>query len=260
MRWLVCLPLLFVPGPCKAWDTTPHRRITKAALDALPARLLNRFGKEAAPLVEIYCMYPDRYVEMASYGFVRNSPGPRTVSEILNYCVRPDGELLHGATGDRDMDFGSLQYLFENIVANSSRNRPDEAAKYAGVLSHFIADSLSPPHAVTPERLLDMKPWWLSAGGVNIHSAIEKSLPEFALSGRAPRMAGAGILPAVQAVLEQCYAGAAQNRKNLPSMVKAACERDEPTLDIYRRQAGVKAAEILADALYAVLRIGEGVR
>ena len=121
MRWLVCLPLLFVPGPCKAWDTTPHRRITKAALDALPARLLNRFGKEAAPLVEIYCMYPDRYVEMASYGFVRNSPGPRTVSEILNYCVRPDGELLHGATGDRDTDLGSLQYLFERIGANSSR-------------------------------------------------------------------------------------------------------------------------------------------
>src|ERR1035437_4742617 len=178
MRWVVCLPWLFVPGPCKAWDTTPHRRITKAALDALPARLLNRFGKEAAPLVEIYCMYPDRYVEMASYGFVRNSPGPRTVSEISNYCVRPDGELLHGATGDRVTDFGSLQYLFENIVANSSRNRPDDAAKYAGVLSHFIADSLSPPHAVTPERLLDMKPWWLSAGGVNIHSAIEKSLPE----------------------------------------------------------------------------------
>jgi hypothetical protein len=259
MRLLVCLPLLFVPGPCKAWDTTPHQRITKAALDTLPARLLNRLGKEAAPLVEIYCMFPDRYVEMARYGFVRNSPGPRTASEIEAYCVRPDGEILHGATGDRDTDLGSLQYLFEHIIASSSRNRPDEAAKYAGVLSHFIADSLSPPHAVTPERLLDMKPWW-AGGDVNIHSAIERSLPEFSLGGRVPRAASVHILTAAEATLEQCYAGGAQNRKNLPSMVKAACERDERTLDIYRRQAGVKAAEILADALYAVLRMGEGVR
>lgn len=260
MRLLLCLPLLFIAAPCRAWDTGPHQRITKAALDALPARLLSRFEKEAAPLIEIYCMYPDRYVEMERFGFVRNSPGPRSASEIRLYCVRPDGEPLHGATGDRDTDLGSLVYLFERIVTSLSERRPGEAAKYAGVLSHFIADSLSPPHAVVPARLRAMAPRSTEARDFNIHSAIERSLPEFTLGKRAPPTATAHLLSAAEATLERCYAGAAQNRKDLPSIVKAAFARDERTLDVCRLRAGMNAAEILADALYAAMGMGGAVR
>jgi len=251
MRLPVCLALLLVPWPSTAWDTAPHQRITKAALDTMPRRFLDRLGTEATPLVEIYCIYPDRYEEMEHFGFVRKSPGPRTVAEIRQYCVRADGRPVHGATGDRDVDTGSLVFLFERILTNLSGNRPAEAAKYAGVLSHFIADSHSPPHAVAPEELLDL------AEGVNVHSAIERSLPEFTLRGRVPHEAGAHILTAAGAILEQLYAGAAQNRKNLPSIVKAACGRDERAMDVYRLRAGTRAAEILADALYTLFHAAE---
>ena len=259
-RLLICLPLLFAAGPCKAWSTPPHQRITKAALDTLPKRLLDRFGTEVAPLVEIYCTFPDRYVEMERFGFVREGPSPRDASEIRPYCVRPDGQPMHGATGDRDMDLGTLVYLFERIVTNFFEKRPSEAARYAGVLSHFIADSLSPPHAATPEELRGLAPRSAEAGDIDIHSAIERSLPEFTLGARVPRMAGAHILTAAEAILKQCYAGAGQNSKDLPSMVKAACARDERTLDVYRLRAGVKATEIFADALYTLSRMGEAPR
>jgi hypothetical protein len=43
-------------------------------------------------------------------------------------------------------------------------------------------------------------------------------------------------------------------------MVKAACARDERTLDVYRLRAGVKAAGIFADALYTLSRMGEAPR
>ncbi|MBZ5620180.1 MAG: hypothetical protein LAQ69_15860 [Acidobacteriia bacterium] len=260
MRMLLCLPLLLVSGPANAWDTTPHQRITKAAIDTLPKRFLTQFGAEIAPLIEIYCLLPDRYVEMQRFGFVRRSPGPRSASEIEVYCIRPDGQAMHGATGVRDTDIGSLVYLFERMVSTFSQNRPGEAARYAGVLSHFIADSLSPPHAVSPEHLLGMAPPSAETGDINIHSAIERSIPEFTLGGREPRRAGAHIVTAAQAILERCYSGAARNRRDLPSMVKAACARDEQTLDVYRLRAGMEAAEIFADALYTVLRIEEGVR
>ena len=258
MRRLIC-SLALVRACCWAWDTPPHQQITKAALNTLPKQFLSRLGAEVKPLIEIYCIYPDRYEEMEHFGFVRKSPGPRTASEIRLYCVRPDGKGIHSATGDRETDTGSLVYLIERILTNLSGNRSGEAARYAGVLSHFIADSFSPPHAVAAEELLDMVPRSARAAKIDIHQAIERSLPEFVLGNRRPRT-GANLLATMNAVLDQCYSGARQNQKDLPSMVKAACARDEQTLDSFRLRAGIQAAETLADALYALLSVGAAAR
>jgi hypothetical protein len=241
VRRLWLIPVLLGIAPCAAWDTVPHQRITKAALDSLAKRLLDRFGAEAAPLVEIYCTYPDRYLEMERYGFVRKSAGPRSPSEIRVYCVRPDGQPIHGASGDRATDLGSLVYLFERILSSFSEKRADQAARYAGVLSHFIADTLSPPHAVSEEELPG-----------ELHSAIERSLPAFTLGGRASLAQSVSIPLAAEAILERCYSEAAQNRRDLPAMVKAVSTREEHTLDVYRLRAGVAAAQILADALHTL--------
>jgi len=248
MRLAYWLALLLVPWSSNAWDTGPHQRITKAALDALPKAFAARLGAESAALVEIYCMYPDRYLEMEQFGFVRKSPGPRSAAEIRQYCVRGDGQAIHGATGDRDRDMASLIFLFERMVTRLSEDRPEEAAKYAGVLSHFIADSLSPAHAVGPEELLEM------AGGTNVHSVIERRIPELSLGSRAARLTGANTLEALTSVLRQVYEAREQNRRDLPVIVKAACAGDESALDRYRLRAGTRAAEILADALSVVFR------
>jgi hypothetical protein len=254
------LALFCAAGPCRAWDTAPHRKITRAALEALPARFVNRLGGEATPLVEIYCIYPDRYEEMESFGFVRKSAGPRDIAEIRPYCVRPDGQTVHGATGDREKDTGSLVYLLERMLTNLARSRPGEVARYAGVLSHFVADSLSPPHAVNADELLEMTPAPAREERINIHAAIERSLPEFTLGKRAPRLLGTHLVPAAEAILAECYAGAGRNAADLPLMVKAASARDEKTLNEYRLRAGTRAAEILADALFTLFTMGEEVR
>jgi hypothetical protein len=259
MRIIVWL-LLLVGLPCRAWDTPPHQRITQAALNALPKADVSRLGSEVKSLIEIYCIFPDRYEEMERFGFVRNSPGPRDISEIRPYCVRPDGQHIHGATGEREMDTGSIVYLFERILTNLSENRPGEAARYSGVLSHFIADSLSPPHSVGADQLLAMTPKSAQAQRINIHSAIERSLPEFTLGDRVPHMLAGHLVPAAQAVITLCDTGAEHNKKDLPSMVKAASVHDEQTLNEYRLRTGRTAAEILADALYTLFKMGEGNR
>ncbi len=129
-----------------AWHAPPHRLITRAALNTLPAQARARLGAEASNLVELYCLYPDRYVEIQQFGFVHKSPGPKTQEELHVYCFRPDGEPLHSATWNREEDLGSLVYVFERIVSNLRDKHDAEAAKYMGTLSHWIADSLSPPH------------------------------------------------------------------------------------------------------------------
>jgi hypothetical protein len=223
--------------------------ITRAALDALPKSLLSRLGSEVEPLVTLYCIFPDRYEEMEHYGFVRNSPGPRSASEIRVYCVRPDGYPVHGATGDRETDMASLVYVLEGIITNLSQQRPAEAARYMGVLAHFIEDSLSPPHSVSPEELLDLTQRIAPGTRGNIHSALEKSIPEFTLRDRTPRPISGSVRTIATTILDQCYAGAAMNQENLPAMVKAATGNDEPALNEHRLRAGKTAAQILANVL-----------
>jgi hypothetical protein len=252
MRALLFALVLLTARASSAWDTEPHQRITKAALDSLSHRASTAFGAEVSPLAEIYCMYPDRYLEMSVYGFVRRSPGPGSAAEILAYCIRPDGQLIHGCTGERSSDSETLGYLFQRIRTNLAANRPGEAARYSGVLAHFIEDSLSPPHAVTAERLRAMEPP-SAEGKVNVHGLLERSVPNVSLAGYAPRRIAARVDSAAAVAMDRCYEGAAENRRDLPSMVRAACAGDERTLDRYRRRAGLKAAEILADALDTLL-------
>ena len=247
MRSFVWLSLLLVGGTCRAWDTPPHQKITKAALDSLPARFVNRLGPESKLLIDLYCIYPDRYQEMAEFGFTRKSPGPQDPSEIAVYCLRPDGEAIHGATGDWETDAGSLVYLFERILTNLAEHRPREAARFAGVLSHFIADTLSPPHASLEEHR-------------ELHAVIEHSVPEFTLGNRTPRLAADHLLPAAKSIFDQLYAGAAANRKDLPAIFKAASLHDQQLLDTYRLRAARRAAEIFADAIFTLFTLTEAPR
>ncbi len=245
MRFAPFVLLAALPWPSAAWDTVPHRQVTRAALESLPSCSRERLGTEAAPLVEIYCLYPDRYLEMDRYGFVRGGPGPRSAREIRAYCVRPDGELVHGISGDRAYDRKSLDFLLTRIAAALRSNHTAEAAKYAGVLSHFISDSLSPPHAVSADelnRILPEPPF-----PVNLHSSIERSLPALTLRPSTAAWSNPDT------ILDQCYFEAARNLKDLPAMVKAVYAHDEAALDIYRLRAGTRAAEILAGAMASLL-------
>jgi hypothetical protein len=242
VRLLLCSALLSA-ATCSAWDTIPHQQITRAALDALPKHLSGCFGPETEVLARVYCMLPDRYLEMERYGFIRNNPGPRTTGEIRTYCVRPDGVAIHGASFDRESDTASIVYLFERILTTFAADDTPAAAKYAGVLSHFIGDTLSPPHADA------------DACDARVHAVIERSLPSFTLAEPRRRAAGEPLVTAVTAVIERCYAGAAQNRRDLPAMIEIAREPNGRSLDPYRLRSGKEAAAILADALSALCEI-----
>jgi hypothetical protein len=230
-----------------AWDTRPHQQITQAALAVLPAR----FGDDAAALVAVYCVLPDRFVEMDRFGFARKG-WPQTADEARPYCVRPDGVIIHGLTGHEESDLGSVLYLMERVATNLSRDRTAEAARFAGVLSHFIADSLSPPHAGEVERL--RVAGCLAPVG-KLHSVLEKRIPEFSLEGTPGP--SPGLLDGAQRVLADCREGAARNRQALEDMVAAACRQDEVTLDRYRLAPGKRAAEILARAFAVVFSMND---
>lgn len=235
---------------CLGWDFGPHEKITAAALEALPAGLRQQFGPEARLLVEVYCMLPDRYAAAEQYGFIANGPGPRTPEELQVYCVRPDGVPIHGATWNRDEDLPTLVYLLERIGTGLGRRDQVEAARYAGVLSHFIADTLSPPHAVPARRLQSMAPAGCRTDG--LHRALERSMPEIRPPSPVRRLSGDDIVAAAAGLLNRLYVAAARNRRDLPLMVRATCASNESAVDPFRARAGSVAAELLAAALRSV--------
>ena len=137
----------------------------------------------------------------------------------------------------------SLIFLFERMLSSFAENRPVEAAKYAGVLAHFVEDSLSPPHAEETAPA--------------VHHAIERSVPEVSSSGWTVRAPRGNLLEIAQTELDRIYAGREANRKDLPAMTRAVAAGDDRTLDGFRRRAAVEAAQILAELLMA---LGESAR
>jgi hypothetical protein len=250
--WLLAVAFA---GSCAAWHTPPHRQMTKAAVDTLPKQQRARLGAEEASLVGIYCILPDRYIELEQYGFTRSGPGPKTLPEMEPYCRRPDGEYIHSAVWDQDEDLASLVFLCERIVAQLVAGDSTRAASYMGTMAHFIEDSLSPPHSVDSEKMMTLAPAGRWKDASELHASLERSLPSFDLGPRQPRKLGDGIVDTANEILQQLYAGSDQNRQDLAAMVKAASASDEAALNPYRLRSGARAAEILADSLFTLCSV-----
>lgn len=184
-------------------------------------------------------MLPDYYAAMLEAGFRAPPPAPQSLDDALPYCQRPDRETVHSATWDRPEDLASLVFLFERILDALRARRPAEAARYSGVLAHFLEDSLSPPHAVgqPPE----------------IHRALERRIPPLSLSGRSPRLAAQRLLPAAEAILARLYSAADANRRNMPALLAAHSRNDQAAIDAFCLPPARTAAELLADSLFTLL-------
>lgn len=232
------LLLMFAPG-ASGWEGGPHRAMTRAALDSLPAARLTAFGPELAALAQTYCMLPDYYTAMINYGFRAPKPAPQSLDEALPYVLRPDREPVHSASWDRQDDLATLVFLYERILESLRLRRPADVARFAGVLAHFLEDSLSPPHVVGQP--------------MDVHAALERRIPPLSLAGRAPRLAGAGVVPAAEAVLKRLYDAADANRRNLPAMLKANARKDSGAVAALCLPPARAAAELVADSLFTLL-------
>jgi hypothetical protein len=239
MRPVPLLLLAAAPLAVLAWDGGPHRAITRAALDSLPATYRAAFGDHLEALAQTHCMLPDYYAAMLQSGFRAPLPAPQSLDDAVPYCLRPDREPVHSATWDRHEDLASLVFLYERILAALRSRRPAEAARYAGVLAHFLEDSLSPPHVVGQPPA--------------IHRALERSIPPLSLSGRAPRLAAPRLIPAAEAILNRLYTAAEINRRNMPALLAAYHRKDQGAISNLCLPPARAAAEILADALFTLL-------
>ncbi len=234
------LLLAAIALPSLAWQT-PHEKITRAAFDTLPAALRERWRAEADNLAGPYSWYPDWYL-----GERRN--------QIRVYVEKPDGTTIHNVTWDLVEDQATLELLLYAIARHNRAGSIDHAARYAGVLSHFLADSTCPAHALLPQdSQLNLVKDLLNLPGArdgSLHAYIERSAPAITLEGRPPVKLGDTISEAARTLLVRTYAVIRANRAGLLELVRAAENRDEETMNRHRRTAALEAARLFADALY----------
>ncbi len=239
--------LLFaaIAFPAIAWQT-PHERITRAAFASLPTAMRERWRAEAENLAGPYSWYPDWY------------QGNRR-EQIRVYVEKPGGQVMHNVTWDLEDDQATLELLLYAIARHDRAGSIDHAARYAGVLSHFLADSTCPAHALVPEDpQLNIVKDLLNLGGPrdgSLHAYIERSAPAITLEGRAPVKLGETISGAAHTLLIRTYAVIRANRAALLELVRAAENHDEETVNRQRRTAALEAARLVADALYTALTV-----
>ena len=224
-----------------AWHDPVHARITRAALASLPTAMQKLWAAQAGRLIREYSLYPDTYAHVTS----------QTRDEMQRFCeVR--GRPIHNITWDGREDIESLNYLREGIVASMRAGDAEEAARFAGVLAHFLEDSTCPAHALVPaDSPLDLMkvilPPPADKKDLQLHRLIEASSPEFDLGTRAPVRTTSGPL------LQRCYRIVKENRWDLKEIVALLYADDQAGLNRYRLRAARAGAELLADAYYTAL-------
>jgi hypothetical protein len=178
---------------------------------------------------------------------------------MRTFCIKPDGKPIHNIVWEPPDDLRSLRYSLQGIVDAMRAGRLDAAAQHAGVLSHFLADSTCPAHALIPaDSALESLRESLAPpdrADLKLHQAIEQSAPPFDLAGRAPQPAGTSVEQAAEKLLERCYRIVRGNRESLEPLVKALYAGDEATVDRMRLDAAKQGAALLADAYYTAFRL-----
>jgi len=218
-----------------------HEQITRCAIASLPQAMQRRWAPVTEQIARRFCRYPDliQAAERADLAVMRQ------------FCIKPDGKPIHNITWEPQDDLRSLTYSLQGIIDSMRTGNLDAAAQHAGVLSHFLADSTCPAHALIPAdspleslRVRFAPP---DQAALNLHPAIERSAPAFHLAGRQPQR------QTVETLLERCYRIVRGNRESLETLVKAVYAKDEPTVDKMRQDAACRGAELLADAYYTAL-------
>ncbi len=239
--------LVLLLAPAGAWHNPVHALITRTALEALPGPMQSVMAPEARTLADWYSLYPDAY-----YG----TEGEKRAA-MQPYCETASGLPIHNVTWRMHDDVAALEHAIGGMAEALRSGRIPDAAKHAGVLSHFLADSTCPAHAMVPmdSSLTATYPPPAGREPVRLHQIIEVSSPEFTLAGRRPQQAGSTVREAAENLLARCYRTIRENREGLDELVAAAYKGDGPAMDRFRRRSAIAGAELVSDAYYTAFAL-----
>jgi len=150
-------------------------------------------------------------------------------------------------------------HFFKQIAARLASGRVDEAARFAGTMSHHIGDSGVPAHAADfgdLEVVKDYFPQPPDKVAFHLHSYTEQDPGQFLLNGYRPILFGRTPNEAASRFMDRYIGLTLYARKLLFPLARCAYENREREAQRLRRQAAEECARVLADFLYTATCMG----
>lgn len=247
VAWATCLALPSAWG----WGG-PHSAMTRAAVGTLPDWQKAVLGEEAARLGAEYCFIPDwifSHKEFQSYAILASEPG--TVYNLKLHLSSP-----------QPVNHEVLRGCLTKVVSNLKAGRVDEAAKFAGTLVHAIEDWGCPAHAVPGDNQFTlMKQFLPPPPGKQyalLHSQIESGNLTVDLGGYSPRLLGTSVDEAAFRLLHRVNGMMVAARAHVIPIIQGLYGGDRERVVRAQTAAATSAGEVVADALYSALCLGQG--
>ncbi len=223
-----------------------HPHLVRLAVTALPeSSVFRRFTGD----IESTCLYPDTFA--VAYGEGRTGPWRQYFPPA--YRQEVDGS-LHSPRKLRKM-FPPTGYYIRKIKSQLKIN-PVEAAKYAGVFSHYLGDFAQPAHWYGID-IYSLMPPPGNFRNCNLHQVVEAVQSDSKGTRRKPELLGM-LEPDIILRMEARYQAIAKTAvAALVPMLQALYKGDEKGTVKAFNPAMNEAAAAFADFIYSLERLAD---
>jgi len=245
-----------------SWGGKPHKVMTRAALEALPA-WQQEIWKDLIPnIIDEYCLIPDYYLsrpDLAGYAILDDN---QVIFSEYGYQVKQEFVLRNGhyhLPGKQRDNFRLYEYFLDRIVSALKAEKIEDAAKFAGVLLHVIEDYSAPSHSIAGDNqfflFMQLLPPPEKFQYLRLHGPIESGNVKADLTNYRPKLLGQGPSEAAFRLHQKMNQNIIQARGRVIPIIQAIYREDRDAADAENSIMAVLGAEAAADALNSAFQI-----
>ncbi len=251
-RALLAAVVIVVSGVSTAWGWgAGHRFVTEGAMATLPQWQKDLLGKELALLGSQHCFIPDLVYakkEVRKYAMMDSKPDKFYLVEL---------HLPPAPTESYEI----LRFFMAKAVEQFKSGRVDEGARYLGTLSHALEDWGAPAHSVPGDNMFTLMKQFVPPTDeyryLPMHSPMEGGTFTVDLGDYKPRLLGCTVEEAAFNLLHRVQQSTIHARSQVVPIMRALYARDDAASNAAQQKAGHVDAEVVADAVYTVLCLGQ---
>ncbi|MDB6003803.1 MAG: hypothetical protein JWR15_790 [Prosthecobacter sp.] len=251
MRHFAFISLLAFTTPSLVFGWgQPHRAITRAALDVLPAWQKEALGAELKQMGDNYCLIPDHvYTDKENAKYAKMESAPKEVYLRILHVPTQQPEYLE-----------VMRYFMEQAVASLRNGKLGDAARYMGTVCHQIEDYGSPAHTVPGDNMFTLLQQFLPPSeamkGQLMHGPIENGDFTVSIEGYKPRLLGTTVNEAAWRLMHRVHGEILNARSTTVPIIQALYKEDKESVVKHQLRAATVDAQVVADAVYTILCLG----
>ena len=239
-----------------AWGGENHIIISNNTYNILPEWEKNILGTYGDSLVSTYCLYPDMY---------RKKEFKKALAQYIEIPHVKDSAIFHvpnsyygGNQKEEDSipEFYILTYFMENAIKHLKANNIKEAARYMGVLAHFVEDYACPVHVIDNNTLRQLNPKPQHINEFNVHRDVEKhKMENFHISDHSVQKLGNNIFDTVHSIIPRFNKIQINSRAQAVPIILGFFNDEFDKSNQARINAAKPAAKLLADIWHTIFSI-----